>query len=47
MRFTLYIFSCTPGQSSVLGPTLFTLYTPLFSHIITEHDVEHHLYADD
>ena len=26
---------------------LFTLYTALLSHVIAEHDVEHHLYADD
>ena len=26
---------------------LFTLYTAPLSHVIADHDVEHHLYADD
>ena len=34
-------------QGSVLGPILFTPYTAPLSHVITEHDIEHHLYADD
>ena len=34
-------------QGSALGNILFTLYTDSLSHVIAEHDVEHHLYADD
>ena len=34
-------------QGSVLGPIIVTLYTAPLSHVIAEHDVEHHLYADD
>ena len=34
-------------QGSVLGPILFILYTATISQVIAEHDVEHHLYADD
>ena len=34
-------------QGSVLGPYLFTLYTAPISNIITNHGIEHHLYADD
>ena len=34
-------------QGSVLGPIRFTLYTAPLSHVIAEHDVEHHLYAAD
>ena len=34
-------------QGSVLRPIIFTLYTAPLSHVTAEHDVEHHLYADD
>ena len=34
-------------QGSVLGPLLFCLYTTSISQIITNHDVSHHVYADD
>ena len=34
-------------KGSVLGPILFTLCTAPLSHVIAEHDVEHHFYADD
>ena len=34
-------------QGSVLGPSLFCLYTTSISKIITTHDISHQMYADD
>ena len=34
-------------QGSILGPVLFRLYTTSLSQVITNHNLSHHLYADD
>jgi len=34
-------------QGSVLGPILFVMYTAELSHVVAQHDLKFHQYADD
>ena len=34
-------------QGSVLGPVLFNAYVAPLTKILVQHDIQHHLYADD
>ena len=34
-------------QESVIGPVLFSIYTTSLSRVITNRNINHHLYADD
>ena len=46
LRSGLYIFRCTPGLCPWIY-TFYPIYTAPLSHVIAEHDVDYHLYADD
>lgn len=39
--------SCSVPQGSVLGPKEFVAYTEQIEEVISQHSVDHHLYADD
>ena len=42
-----FMLTCGVPQGSVLGPTLFVMYTAPLASIIKSHAIDHHMYADD